>query len=539
LEDGVHAEHRGTLPDYLAVLRRRKWLVLEAILLAPLAALFFSLNQQRLYEASAEVLLSRENLATSLTGAVDPSFNQQADRIAETQARLARVPAVVQSTLDAAGVEMTVKDFLESSSVTARANADLLLFQVTHEDPATARRLATEYARQFTLYRRELDTAAIAGARREVQERIDELEASNAERTPLYRSLVEKDQQLATMEALRTSNASVVRPAGETEQVQPRVVRNVLLGLLLGLGLGIGLAFLWEALDTRVRSADDVTSRLDLPLLARIPEAPRKLRANDRLVMVEEPDGVQAESFRMLRTNLDFVRMERSARTIMVTSAIEQEGKSTTVSNLAVALARSGKRVVLVDLDLRRPYIDRFFDLEGAWGVTQVALGHVSLDEALTPLSLAPAPRQRRSRFGRREEETAHESNGHGHGALLVLPSGPLPPNPGEFVASKAVDDILIRLRGQADIVLVDAPPLLHVGDALTLSAKVEALIVVTRINVLRKRMLDEVRRLLSGVPAEKLGYVLTGAGAEQGYYGGSYDYGRGAERKPKTAPVS
>jgi Mrp family chromosome partitioning ATPase len=163
----------------------------------------------------------------------------------------------------------------------------------------------------------------------------------------------------------------------------------------------------------------------------------------------------------------------------------------------------------------------------------------VSLDEALTPLSLAPAPRQRRSRFGRREEETAHESNGHGHGALLVLPSGPLPPNPGEFVASKAVDDILIRLRGQADIVLVDAPPLLHVGDALTLSAKVEALIVVTRINVLRKRMLDEVRRLLSGVPAEKLGYVLTGAGAEQGYYGGSYDYGRGAERKPKTAPVS
>jgi polysaccharide biosynthesis transport protein len=538
VDDAVIAEQRGTLADYLAVLRRRKWLVLEAILLAPLAALFFSLNQDRLYEASAEVLLSRENLAASLTGTVDPTINQQADRIASTQARLARVPDVVERTLDAADVRMSVQDFLENSSVSARADADLLLFEVTHRDPATARRLATEYAREFTLYRRQLDTAAIVATRREVADRIEQLEAQNADNTPLYRSLVEKDEQLATMEALRASNASVVRSASETAQVQPRPVRNVLLGLLLGLGLGIGLAFLWETLDTRVRSADDVAARLGLPLLARIPEAPRKLRANDRLVMVEEPDSVHAESFRMLRTNLDFVRLDRNVRTLMVTSAIEQEGKSTTVSNLAVALARSGKRVALVDLDLRRPYVERFFDLEGAWGVTQVALGHVSLDEALTPLSLEPTqqPRSRRRRSG---DAAEYEGNGHAHGALLVLPSGPLPPNPGEFVASKAVDDILARLRSQADIVLVDAPPLLHVGDALTLSAKVEGIIVVTRTNVVRKRMLDEVRRLLSGVPAEKLGFVLTGAGAEQGYYGGSYDYGRRAERKTKTTPVA
>jgi succinoglycan biosynthesis transport protein ExoP len=342
------------------------------------------------------------------------------------------------------------------------------------------------------------------------------------------------------MEALRTSNASVVRSAQEADQVQPRPVRNAVLGLLLGLGLGIGVAFLWEALDTRVRSTDDVSDGLGLPLLARLPEPPRRLRSEDRLVMLAEPDGVQAEAFRMLRTNLDFVRMERSARTIMVTSAVEQEGKSTTDANLAVALARAGKRVVLVDLDLRRPYVHRFFDLDGAWGVTQVALGQVSLDEALTQLSVAAAKPGRRSRWGHVTELDPENGRGHeqGHGALLVLPAGPIPPNPGEFVGTHAVEEILTRLRAQADVVLVDAPPLLHVGDALTLSAKVEGVIVVARVNVVRKRMLEEVRRLLATLPSEKLGFVLAGANAEEGYGYGSNYYRQSGERR-KDAVVS
>jgi Mrp family chromosome partitioning ATPase len=362
-----------------------------------------------------------------------------------------------------------------------------------------------------------------------VQRRIETLEAEGDRGSALYRSLVDKDQQLATMEALRTSNASVVRTAQEATQVQPRPVRNAILGVLLGLGLGVALAFLWEALDTRVRSAEEIGTRLGLPLLGRLPEPGRKLRNNDRLVMLEEPDGIQAEAFRVLRTNLEFTRMERSARTIMVTSAVEQEGKSTTISNLAVALARGGKRVILVDLDLRRPYVERFFDLDGAWGVTQVALGHVSLDEALTPLSLSPPKRPTR----RTADASDPNGNGHGHGALLVLPAGPIPPNPGEFVGSKALDDILTQLRTQADVVLIDAPPLLHVGDALTLSAKVEGLILVARMNVVSKRMLEEVRRLLATSPAEKLGFVVTSADAEQGYgYGSGYYYSRSYVRK-------
>src|SRR5205814_1509032 len=135
-----------------------------------------------------------------------------------------------------------------------------------------------------------------------------------------------------------------------------------------------------EALDTRVRSAEEVVERLELPLLARLPEPPRKLRADNRLAMLAEPTGVQAEAFRMLRTNLEFSALGKEIRTIMVTSSVEQEGKSTTVANLAIALARAGQRVVLVDLDLRRPFIDRFFDLDDHAGLTQVAIGHATLE---------------------------------------------------------------------------------------------------------------------------------------------------------------
>src|SRR5205823_1128448 len=153
--------------------------------------------------------------------------------------------------------------------------------------------------------------------------------------------------------------------------------------VFIGVLLGIGLALLWETLDTRVRSAEDVSSKLRAPLLGRLPTPSRRIRNSDSLVMIEEPEGVQAEAFRMLRTNLEFARLERDAKTVMISSAIEQEGKSTTIANLAIAVARSGQRVALVDLDLRRPYLDRFFHLEGRPGIAHVALGQVSLDQAL------------------------------------------------------------------------------------------------------------------------------------------------------------
>jgi len=535
---GTHVDRSTTLRDYLNVVRRRRWIILQAVVLVPMAAIFFSLHQQKLYKAEAQVLLSAQNLAAQLTGTQSTGINLQPDRIAQTQAGVARVPMVPQRVLDSIGdTGLTVGDFLGESGVSTAPNADLLTFSVTNHNQFLARRLVNAYAQQYTIYRRQLDTASIKSALERVNARIKQLVRDGGRRTALYASLVDRQETLATMEALQTSNATVVEQADGAVQVQPKPVRNGILGLLLGIVLGIGLAFLWEALDTRVRNAQEIGEKLGgLPLLARVPSPARKLSAGAKLVMLEDPSGVQAETFRMLRTNLDFVTIDGDARTIMITSAVEQEGKSTTVANLAVALARAGQRVALVDLDLRRPYLAKFFDLHGP-GITQVALGHASLDQALARVAIAdPAVQESLSRNG---GATASD-NGRAKavkGMLEVLPSGPIPPDPGEFVATQALTEVVTELRERADIVLVDAPPVLRVGDAMTLSRKVDGIIVVTRMKVVRRHMLGELSRQLATVPTRVLGFVVTdAAGEDEGYGYGYYSRPYGQPEKAKAA---
>jgi capsular exopolysaccharide synthesis family protein len=237
--------------------------------------------------------------------------------------------------------------------------------------------------------------------------------------------------------------------------------------------------------------------------------------------MLDDEGGLQTEAYRKLRINLDFANLQTKARTIMVTSAGEQEGKSTTVGNLAVALARAGRRVILVDLDLRKPYLDHFFDLTGKPGLTDVALGHVTLDQAMWSI---PIP--------------GSDANPQA-GALHVLPSGPMPPNPADLIESAVVSEILLDLAERADLVLIDSAPLLPVSDGVVLSNKVDAMLVVVRASTMRRPMLGELQRVLTACPAAKLGFVLTGAeeGERYGYGYGYTGYGQRvpAQRQPAT----
>jgi non-specific protein-tyrosine kinase len=245
-----------------------------------------------------------------------------------------------------------------------------------------------------------------------------------------------------------------------------------------------------------------------MPLLGRVPAPPRSIRGHNKLVMIEEPATSRSEPFRVLRTSLDFVNLDPRAKSIMVTSALSGEGKSTTAANLAVALAHAGKSVILVDLDLRRPFIDRFFELNGHPGLTAVALGMTDLDAALAPVRIGShSPRRRQSVNGPVKR-----------GRLEVLQAGILPPNPGEFVSSSVIAEILAELRDRADIVLVDAPPIVGLGDALALSARVDALLLVARLKLLRRSTLTELRRVLDAAPVPALGFILTEADADEGY---------------------
>ena len=177
-------------------------------------------------------------------------------------------------------------------------------------------------------------------------------------------------------------------PAGQDViQVQPHTLRNAFLGGIFGIMLGAGLLSIREALNTRVRTAADVEEYLGMPLLGRLYEPQRGLRARDELAMIVTPDAPETEAFQLLATNIEFTNLDRGAKSFMVTSANPAEGKSTSVANLAVTFARSGKRVILVDLDLRRPVAHRFFGLSVSPGITEVTLGRAWLDDALTPTS--------------------------------------------------------------------------------------------------------------------------------------------------------
>ena len=313
--------------------------------------------------------------------------------------------------------------------MTPAANADILTFSVDDGSSELAARLAGAYARAYTQYRRQLDSAGTERAMNDITARLDELKSSGLGHTAAYADLLEKQQQLSTLQILQSSNALLIRSASPATQIQPRPVRNVAVAGALAIVLGLSIGLLREALNTRIRSTAEIQQRLDLPQLARIAEQPRRFRKPNRLMMLEEPYGPEGEAYRILATNLDFVNLDKGARAVMFTSASHSEGKSTTVANLAVALARTGRRVALVDLDLRKPTIAAMFQLREDRGLTTVALGRDELKDVLFRVPVST--------------KSSNSSEGPERmmlGTLDVLPVGPIPPNPGEFVGSSVLE---------------------------------------------------------------------------------------------------
>ena len=242
--------------------------------LTVVSAAFFSARQEKLYQASAKVLVS----------GIDAS--QPPDRFLQTQADVATAsPDVARRVREELGLRTT-----PPISVTPNIDSDILVFSSTAANPQVAARVATTYGREFSIFLRELSTRDVKQALRGVEAQIRALGSAGAIQKPtLYSSLVEKRSELLTLEVLQTTKAFLVQPAALGVQVQPKLARNIAFGLLLGLIVGLGLAFLREALDTRVRSTDEIAERLGIPLLARLPRPSRQLRLHERLVMVNDP----------------------------------------------------------------------------------------------------------------------------------------------------------------------------------------------------------------------------------------------------------
>jgi Mrp family chromosome partitioning ATPase/capsular polysaccharide biosynthesis protein len=507
---------------YLALLARRKWIIIAFLLLLPLAAYILAEQETPVYEGSSQIYLNRQS--QNLSGLNDPLVTQP-ERVIRTQADIARLPVIAERVVDKAGLRRSPGAFLAQSSVGSNEEVDLLTFSVRDEGRGRASALANLYAEEYIGFRRELDTKALREATQAVQKQIDDLENKGLTvNSGLYATLAQRLQQLQSAQVLQESNALLVKRAEGASQVEPQPLRSAALAFGLAIFLGLGLAFLIDALDTRVRDPEELADRLGLPLLGSLPEPPRASRTNGRIVMLDAPNSADAEPYRMLRTSLEVTAFGGGCRSLMVSSALAQEGKSTTAANLAIALARTGRHVVLVDLDLRRPSLDGFFALKSRPGITDLVFGRTSIGDAGVRLTFGGAVEQpfsgdlRLLREGDDEQGDKHEP-----GVLDVIGSGTLPPNPGEFMVTPELDAILKELQDRADLLIVDGPPLLLAGEALTLSSKVDALLLVARMNAFRWGQANELERVLVAAPTLKLGMIATShAGLHRRAYYGS-----------------
>ncbi|MBW3640747.1 MAG: polysaccharide biosynthesis tyrosine autokinase [Actinobacteria bacterium] len=457
------------LRDYVRVLRKQWRLIALCVLLAAGTAAVVTMLATPQYRSEVTFFVSTPTDEASTTFA-GGAFSQQRVR---SYADIVAGPATAQAVAERLqGVDAS--DIAEKVTATVVPETVLLEATVTDASPQRAQQIAQGLADRFPDVVTALERPEGGGA------------------SPVKVSVVEQ-------------------PMVSSDPVSPKPARNLALALVLGLLLGVGLAVLRETLDNTIKNPDDSLEAVGAATLGAIaydPQASRK-----PLIVSDSPRSVRSEAFRQLRTNLQFVQVDGPLRSLVLTSSLPKEGKSTTACNLAIAMAQTGVRVCLVEGDLRRPRIADYLGLESAVGMTDVLIGRVSLDDALQVW---------------------------GAGMLEVLPSGPLPPNPSELLSSRGMDELMKALEKRFDLVLIDAPPLLPVTDAAILSTLTDGAVLCVRARSTRKDQLNQAAGALRAVDAKILGVVLTmvptkGPDAYQGY---GYGYGsyKSDERKPQMS---
>jgi polysaccharide biosynthesis transport protein len=330
----------------------------------------------------------------------------------------------------------------------------------------------------------------------------------------LYEGLLQKLKEAGVSAGLKSNNFRIVDGARPpTAPIEPNIPRNLLFAAVLGLASGVGLAFLLEGLDNTVRTTEQAQMISGVASLGMIPLGSKSAREGPnpkRLVIASSKEAVElvtqvrpqsqmAESYRALRTSLLLSSIGAPPKVIVVTSALPQEGKTTTSINTAVVLAQKGVRVLLIDADLRRPSIHKTLGMGPHSGLSNVLTGSTTLEQAISPSTVLPN--------------------------LFVLPSGTPPPNPAELLASANMRDLLNQLREQYDHVVIDTPPSLSVTDAVVLSPRADAVVLVIRSAQTTKQALRRSRDVLMQVNAKVVGVLLNAVDLSSPDYYYYYEY--------------
>jgi tyrosine-protein kinase len=509
------------LRDYLAVLRRQLVLIVAITLLGAAAAAAYTFRRTPVYESTASVLVR-----AITTNAFDPGQRVDQQLNMFNQRQLAQSEPVAAVAARSLQTTITPTQLLEHVRVDVPANSQILRIHYRDTVPLTAQRGADAFAKAYLGFR-EADARAQAKASQtsllkdvaRLNKQIAEAEkvirdpdalssdrqAAQARLTSLNNRIQPLNVQLNGFLSLDFTPGTVIAAADlPSRPASPNRRLDVGIGLLVGLFLGVVLGFVRDRTDDRLRGREDLAERLDRPVLATIPPLSKRIRQEGRLrwkrrhrnslVTLEQPNSPAAESYRTLRTRMARLASQLDINSVMVVSAGVGEGKSTTAANLAVVLAETGKDVLLVSADLRRPRVHQFFGLSNTTGLSNLLTDGTPPDKRKGPVADG---RQMAS------ELWSVAPN------LWVILSGPLPPHPSALMDSDPMRQFLKEQRDLFDFIILDCPPALVVADAMALAPLADAVLVVADAKESDREQISRLKEEIDQVGGKIVGAVL------------------------------
>lgn len=474
------------------ILRRRGPLILLCIIVVAGAAYGYSKQRTKKYTASASLSFNNNPLdqqivglsggASAVEGLAQQNHNRELVRLGDTAAKTARQ----------LGDGLTASAVSASLSINSQGETSIIDVQATSTSPTLAAAIANSYATQFVKEQqssnREFFTSALALVNKQLA-RLSPVQRIGSDGLDLQ----ERAHTLSLLADLGYNNAELAQeaqiPSGPSS---PKTKSNTALGAALGLFIGLGLAFLLERLDHRIREPEDLEAIYGLPMLGHVPKSSALSGSRDGGKALPP---VEAEAFSLIRAHLRFFNVDREVRTVIVASPAPGDGKSTIARYLAEAAARSGSRVLLLEVDLRHPTFAQQLGISSGTGLAEVLIGTTSMDQAIHTVHLPKSGDESRNR------------------TLDILVAGAvLPPNPSELLESQAMDAVLRQAKYAYDLVVIDTPPLTAVSDAFPLLTKVDGVIIVGWVGRSRRDDAERLQQVLAGSGAPLLGVIASGA---------------------------
>ena len=510
----------------LRVLRDRKWIIIGLALLGLAGALVLSIRTTPQYQATAKVLRQNTTLDQALFGSQIFQINDQG-RALITGAGLVELDQVAQKVKEELGSSRSVDSLRDMVNAKPNSTSNFIDIVATSPNPDEPASVANSFARQFILDRQQADRAVLANAGAQVEAELQamtEAEVASAR----GQTLSQKVEELAVLESLQTGRYELVQAArAPAAAYNIHTYRNVSVGLVLGLILGLVVASIVQLLDRRIKDEDGFEQAFGAPVIASTPLVGgrwnrRRRKRSNAPVGFRDRGFRLLEAFRTLRSNLKFFEVNGNLRTILVTSPLPREGKSVTSVNLALSLAMSGSRVILLEADLRRPMLDTYLGLDSPMGFSDLLAGTRTVADVVRVVETTSFMPQESHHLGdkRQSGESVSQKD------LLYVAAGPLPPNPAELLATDRTADVFKQLAAVCDYVVIDAPPVLLVSDALEIAKKVDGVVLVARLRETRVDEAYRARQSLERVGVKPLGVIVSGVVRAKAYnrrYGGYY----------------